>query len=166
MRSVALRPLEEASPHIRVDRCKVTGSNQVLGTINTATYELTLGPDDSDTALDNTSIVTATDIYNTKYLSLGEVYQGFTDTDATPSVRGGALFQTANTAPTTITDFDHGSPGQDIFVKINDANTTIDFTGSGLKGNVGANWSPASGDALRAVYDGTDWFCTTIDATA
>ena len=90
----------------------------------------------------------------------------FADADATPSVELGRKFKTANTGATTITDFDDGFAGQEITVIINDGNTTIDFTASGLKGNAGADWSPASGDHMNCVYDGTDWFCVVSDNTA
>lgn len=93
----------------------------------------------------------------------------FVDGDATPSIltsNDNTLFKTANTGSTTITDFDDGYAGQSIDVIIGDANTTIDFTASGLKGNVGANWSPTTGDHMTCVYDGTDWYCTVSDNTA
>jgi hypothetical protein len=92
-------------------------------------------------------------------------FQSFTDADDTPSVKGGLNFKTANTGATTITDFDDGIDGQTIFVIINDANTTIDFTASGLKGNAGSDWTPGSGDTMRCTYDGTDWYCV-IDNTS
>lgn len=86
--------------------------------------------------------------------------------DATPSVAGGKNFATANANPTTITDFDDGVDGQEILVKITDANTTIDFTGSGLEGNAGVNWTPATGDFMRCTYNGTQWSCSVHDTTA
>jgi hypothetical protein len=98
-----------------------------------------------------------------------ELEQVFTDQDATPSVlttAGNKLFKTGNTVGTTITDFDDGRVGQVIYVIIDDANTTIDFTSSGLKGNGGSDWSPSSGDHMTCIYDGTDWFCDISDNTA
>jgi hypothetical protein len=89
----------------------------------------------------------------------------FADQDATPSVGSGNFFQTANTVATTITDFDDGVVGQRITVLINDANTTIDFTGTNLKGNAGADWSPANGDYMVCDRIGTTWYCNVIDAT-
>ena len=88
------------------------------------------------------------------------VAKSFGPNDATPSVVGYTSFLTTNTAATTITDFDDGFIGQDIVVIIGDANTTIDFTSSALIGNAGADWSPGSGDWLRAYYNGTNWYCT------
>jgi hypothetical protein len=81
-------------------------------------------------------------------------------------VAGGTLFKTANTGATTISMFDGGQVGQMITVIIGDANTTIDFTGTDLEGNVGADWSPASGDHLVAVFDGSNWYCIVSDNTA
>jgi parallel beta-helix repeat protein len=92
----------------------------------------------------------------------------FADGDDTPSVAGtiDCIFKTANTNPVTITDFDDGVKGQRVTIIIADANTTIDFTASGLKGNVGADWSAGNGDHMVCVYDGTDWYCTISDNTA
>lgn len=82
----------------------------------------------------------------------------FTDGDATPSVSTDRHFKTANTSPTTITMFDDGTDGKLITVLIDDANTTIDFTSTNLKGNGGADWSPSSGDIMTGIYDGTNWY--------
>ena len=92
--------------------------------------------------------------------------QTFAAGDATPSVLGHNLWKTGNSAATSITDFDNGRVGQVIRVIIKDVNTTIDFTGSGLKGNAGVDWSPTTNDHMTCVYDGTDWFCDISDNTA
>lgn len=89
-----------------------------------------------------------------------------TANSATPSVQGDDLWQTQNTNPTTITNFANGFKGQCITVLVKDANTTIDFTGTNLKGNGGADWSPASGDFMVCHYDGTNWYCEVHDTTA
>lgn len=89
----------------------------------------------------------------------------FTANDATPDVGDGNLFKTANTAATTITMFDGGSDGQMINVILGDVNTTIDFTGTNLKGNAGADWTPTTNDHLTCVSDGTNWYCSTSDNT-
>jgi hypothetical protein len=93
-------------------------------------------------------------------------YGVFTDGDTTPSVRNRKAFRTANTNATTITTFDEGYPGQLINVIIADGNTTIDFTDTNLKGNAGVDWSPASGDSLWCLFDGTNWHCHISDNTA
>ena len=90
----------------------------------------------------------------------GEIPETFTDGDTTPSVSArNKLFKTANTGATTISDLDDGYTGQDVTIAFTDANTTIDFTASGLKGNGGVDWTPGVNDSMRWIYDGTDWWC-------
>lgn len=88
-------------------------------------------------------------------------WRTFTANDATPSVAEGRNFKTANTSATTITDFDDAEDGQDILVRVNDANTTFDFSASGLVGNSGQDYVAADGDMLKAVYDDAEgvWYC-------
>lgn len=90
----------------------------------------------------------------------------FASTDATPSVAGGNVFKTANAAPTTITMLDDGVNGQEVNIIIGDANTTIDFTGTNLKGNAGGDWTPTTNDSMICVFDGTNWYCRISDNTA
>lgn len=90
----------------------------------------------------------------------------FTDGDATPYVQGYSSFKTANTTPTTITTFDSPCLGQRLVVYFNDAVTTIDFSGTNLKGNAGVDWSPASDDFMTCEFDGTNWYCNVVDTTA
>ena len=90
----------------------------------------------------------------------------FASGDATPACRPDFdVYRTANATPTTITDFDGvsvgaGDVGRAITVMVNDANTTLDFSGSKLVGNEGVDWVASVGDTLHAVWDGTDWLCT------
>jgi len=90
----------------------------------------------------------------------------FTANDATPDVGDGNYFKTANTSATTITMFDGGSNGQIINILIADVNTTIDFTGTNLKGNTGGDWSPTTNDHMTCISDGTNWYCAISDNTA
>jgi hypothetical protein len=88
-----------------------------------------------------------------------------TENSATPSIRppanfGGIGWKTVNTLATTYTNFLGGYAGLNIQVFIRDANTTIDFTGSNLKGNAGVDWIPANGDWMDCTFDGTNWYCT------
>jgi hypothetical protein len=55
---------------------------------------------------------------------------------------------------------------QEITVIIGDANTTVDFTGTNLKGNNGKDWAPSNGDVLTGSFDGTNWYCTVTNATS
>jgi len=91
----------------------------------------------------------------------------FSDGDATPSVAKKTFFQTQNTASAgvTITMFDDGVVGQRIWVLIGDDLTTIDFTGTNLKGNGGVDWNPSDGDHMVCIFDGTDWYCNVSDNT-
>lgn len=94
--------------------------------------------------------------------------EAFAANDATPSVASRAsVYITANSSATTITDFDNGVDGQFFFLVVNDANTTLDFTSSGLLGNAGANKVCASGDSAWCVYDETtdQWHVIVTDGT-
>jgi hypothetical protein len=90
----------------------------------------------------------------------------FVSGDTSPSVRGKKVCKTANAAPTTITTFDDSVEGQSLRVIFTDTNTTIDFTGTNLKGNAGVDWHPSAGDFMICVYDGTNWYCNPVDCTA
>lgn len=82
--------------------------------------------------------------------------------DTTPSVANrDGFYYTANSNPTTISMFDDGISGQVIHVIINDGNTTIDFSGTNLKGNNGGDWTPNSGDTMTCFFNGTNWYCRT-----
>lgn len=83
----------------------------------------------------------------------------FTDGDATPSVGGGKIFQTNNTGATTITDFDDGVAGQEIWLHIGDNVTTLDFSSSDLLGNNGVDYTASYRDTIYALFDGFRWRC-------
>jgi len=87
----------------------------------------------------------------------------FVADDATPSVQFGDRFITANANPTIVTMLDNGFIGQRVTILINDANTTIDFTGTNLTGNGGADWNPGAGDFMVCTFDGTNWLCTVTE---
>ena len=42
----------------------------------------------------------------------------------------------------------------------NDANTTVDFTGTNLKGNNGADWSPNVNDHMTVKKVSGTYYCT------
>jgi hypothetical protein len=87
-----------------------------------------------------------------------------TANSATPSVLGTVRFVTANSNPTAITNFTDGVEGQQITVRVNDANTTFDFSGTNLKGNNGVDYAATSGDLLFATKIGSNWYCTICEA--
>jgi len=88
-----------------------------------------------------------------------------TPNSTAPSVANVRVAKTANTKTTTLTNLAGGFKGQEITVLIADANTTVDFTGSGLRGNSGVDWSPSNGDHMTCVLDGTFWNCRISDNT-
>jgi len=97
-----------------------------------------------------------------------ESHRAIPDGTTTPKLWANNYFETGNTGPTTITDFVGGNAqiGAPKTIVFKDANTTIDFTGTNLKGNAGVDWSPANGDHMTCVYDGTSWHCSISDNTA
>jgi hypothetical protein len=82
---------------------------------------------------------------------------------ATPDVINGTLFKTANAVPTTVTALTGGVMRQEITILVQDDNTTFDFTGTTLKGNSSVDLVARTGDVLRCVYNGTNWYCD-VDA--
>jgi len=93
---------------------------------------------------------------------LADAPTAFSSTDATPDVSNGTVFITANAGATTITDFDTElTNGKIIFVIVNDALTTFDFTSSGLEG-MSNDYLADTGDLLIFVYTTTDnqWHAT------
>lgn len=84
---------------------------------------------------------------DSRYNSPGEDLTA-TDADATPSVANAATLTTANTGATTITGLDDMTKGQEVLLIAGDANTTIDFSGTSLKGNGGSDLTLANGDAV------------------
>lgn len=90
----------------------------------------------------------------------------FAANDVTPSVEDNTVFKTANTGAVVITNLDDGTAGQMVWIIFNDSVTTVDFTtGTYLRGNGGADWTPAQYDHMVCVYDGTRWYCQVSDNT-
>ena len=99
-----------------------------------------------------------------EYIELaGRPIISFASLDATPAVNLAKSYQTANAGATTITDFDNGFEGQEIFVKL-DANTIVDFTGTNLKGNAGVDLTGTATNAIRCKKIGSTWFCDVVGA--
>lgn len=80
----------------------------------------------------------------------------------TPSVLYGHAFVTANTGATLISFLLDGYDGQEVIIVIRDAFTTIDFTGTNMKGNGGADWAAPINGSMRCIFNKTlgAWFCT------
>ena len=80
--------------------------------------------------------------------------------DTQPIVQLTSAVVTANAAPTAIVNLQVGSPGQTVVVMFGDANTTVDFTGTNLHGNGGADWAaPIYSSMTCTTPDGTVWYC-------
>jgi hypothetical protein len=75
--------------------------------------------------------------------------------DATPSVKGGALFTLANSSPQSVTNFDDGVEGQEITIRFSDANTTLTTTNFLLNGN--AAFVSSYYSTITLVKMGTYW---------
>lgn len=91
----------------------------------------------------------------------------FADGDTTPSISRGSFFATANTSPTTITDFDDAvaTTGQEFFLRFDDANTTLDLSGNAnMVGNNGVDFTGAVNDWVRATSVGGIWFVEVFEA--
>jgi hypothetical protein len=72
-----------------------------------------------------------------------------------PSVAGHSVFITANGAATTINDFSDPTDGQIVWIIVNDAVTTFDFTASGLEGS-SADYLASNGEVLQFIYSAVD----------
>lgn len=79
--------------------------------------------------------------------------------DATPSVLGSDVWRVSDNAANTITDLDDGYKGQTVTLLFLNGNTTIDFTGTNMKGNGGVDWTPVANDSMRCTFDGSRWYC-------
>lgn len=117
------------------------------------------------TVKDNVMVNVSTAIGNTgaaTVLRSGNIVDGVrttTITGATPTRSATDVMKTNNGSPTTMTAINGGVSGDTVTVIIGDANTTIDFTGTTLKGNGGVDWTPGSGDHMICTFDGTNWYC-------
>lgn len=129
-------------------------SNHVVGT-GTSTAGIRL---DAATKYGGNRVESCTSIYSGSFGPRSVL----TANSTTPSVADGTSFITANTVSTTITNFTNGVQDQEIFVVVRDANTTLDFSSSNLKGNGGVDRAMALNDAFRATYDKTlsAWWVT------
>ncbi len=84
------------------------------------------------------------DYQGSSFFSGDQNYHIFTDDDATPDVAGGEFFQETYSNPTTITDFDNGTPGQVITIWATSGNVTIEH-----EPNI---WTNVRGDLVLKAY--------------
>lgn len=90
--------------------------------------------------------------------------KSFVSLDATPSVEAYKQFETNNAGATTITDFDDGVSGQEIVIFAGDANTTLNFAGANLIGNLGVDRKLAQNDTVTFVNHNGPWYETGAQA--
>ena len=91
---------------------------------------------------------------------LSYTWETLVDGDVTPAISGGSRFKTANTAPTTITDFDGVVvTGQSILVLFTDALTKIQdlSNGSNIRLEGAIEFTGKKGDKLVLQRDGDAW---------
>ena len=133
-----------------------------IDSINATIVDLSMANNDFKEALTGSIKLSGTDFTNLQVHDniLKTPIASITDGDTTPSVLGAEKLITGNTTAKTITALDDGYNSQVVDILFGDANTTIDFTGTNLKGNSGVDWSPVVGDSMRCIFDGTDWLCT------
>lgn len=72
----------------------------------------------------------------------------FADGDTTPSVAGGYYYETQNTGATSITKFDDWFPGQLVFIRLGDDNTTFVRNSLTLETGTEGDITPKTGDVL------------------
>lgn len=77
--------------------------------------------------------------------------------DATPDVSEGSLWREANTAATTITNFDGGREGQELILTATSANTTLANNGN-IKTNTGSAKGLEANRAYRLVLSNGAWW--------
>lgn len=78
----------------------------------------------------------------------------FAPQSTTPSVAEGAVFKTANTSATTITNFLDGYSGQEVTIIFGDSLTTVQ---SNANVKLAASFTSTPNDTLKLVYDGALW---------
>jgi len=86
-----------------------------------------------------------------------EALTRFNDQDTTPQVNKGNKFETRNSRATSITMFDNGQTGQEITIIIGDAVTTFVHDARAILLNGARNWTPASGDTITFIFNGSVW---------
>jgi hypothetical protein len=78
----------------------------------------------------------------------------FAAQSTTPSVAEGAVFKTANTSATTITNLLDGYSGQEVTIIFTDSLTTIQ---SNANFKLASTFVSTPNDTLKLVYDGALW---------
>lgn len=107
------------------------------------------------------NISASTNVTDVAHVKQVQTATALTADSATAALTAGVgTYKTANANPTAYTNFTGGSAWRKIWIFINDANTSIDATGSNIKLTSGTDTGTlAVGDKLFCIHDGTDWYC-------
>lgn len=82
----------------------------------------------------------------------------FADQDATPSVKGGNMFETGSKTPTDVTNFDDGIFGQQIvLLGDDDGKTTVKHNANAISLSGGVDFTLTNSDTLVLLFDGMKW---------
>lgn len=113
-----------------------------------------------DTSINSLGVGTSTpgaklDVAGTIRGAMVALSAAYTDGVTTPSVAGISYLEVANTAPTTITNFTGGVTGQVLYLKFNDANTTITTANVALAG--AASFVSTTNATLTLICVGSTW---------
>ena len=115
---------------------------------------------------------------DTTLFTMGATVQSITDEDATPDVSNAAtglnnIYQTANTAATTILNFDDGddedefADGDFFILIVDDASTTIDFSANAeIEGNAGVDYTGSASQITYIIflYESARWNAINLQA--
>lgn len=116
---------------------------------------ISTGNTTSDLRIDPADIIIGENVFNTTSGAQPNLYFTFANADTTPSVAGRKFFRFNNSGATTVTMFDDGTPGQEIFILCAEANTTM-TDGGNLKLNGGFTCS--ADDIIRLVFTAGVWY--------
>lgn len=107
-------------------------------------------------------------------ITKGQVIPGLNSTNAafiaqvpvgpgTPNLSGYHAFSVFNSSPQTYTSFAGLAPGESRILYFGDANTTLSAGGNIIvQSDVGGSWTSYTNAIVRVIYDGFNYYCTTI----
>jgi hypothetical protein len=86
-------------------------------------------------------------------------YTSFVSGDATPDIATGDAFLVPNTTATTLTNLDGGIEGQIVWLLFTTDLTTVNFSGTYMRGNSGVDWVAPWGALMQCKKIDIHWFC-------
>lgn len=139
-------------------RTAVGGLLQVTGPSTGTTRTMTV-PDANFTVARTDAAQTFTGNQTINGLVIGGLtsrYVGYIPGTTTPSVSGVSTLFIANSVATSITNFTNAVAGQLLFLKFEDANTTITRNNAYLDG--ASNFTSSANATLTLIFDGSNWY--------